>query len=144
MRHLIRAALLTAALSVWLPGLPPGAQAGEADAAAIRGVIRQQIDAFRAGDVDTAFGFASPGIRAMFGTSDRFGTMVEGGYPMVWHPADVRFLDLTEAHGALWQMVLVKDTDGVWHRLAYRMEPGGAGGWSISGVEILRAPETGA
>ena len=70
MRHLFRAALLTAALWLWLPGLAPGAQAGEADAAAIRGVIRQQIDAFRAGDVDTAFGFASPGIRAMFGTSE--------------------------------------------------------------------------
>ena len=141
MRHLALAAVLIAALCA---GLPWAARADSADAAAIQGVISRQIDAFRAGDVDTAFGFASPGIRAMFGTSDRFGTMVEGGYPMVWHPADVRFLNLTEAHGALWQMVLVKDTDGVWHRLAYRMEPGGAGGWSISGVEILRAPETGA
>jgi len=144
MRHLIRAVLLTATLSLWLPGLAPGADAGEADEAAIRGVITRQIDAFRDGDVEAAFGFASPGIRAMFGTPDRFGTMVEGGYPMVWHPAELRFLDLTQAHGALWQMVLVKDSAGVWHRLAYRMEPGGAGGWSISGVEILRAPETGA
>ncbi|MBL9058905.1 MAG: DUF4864 domain-containing protein [Mangrovicoccus sp.] len=136
MRYLIPVAALIA------PVLP--AAADEAPEAAIQSVIRQQIEAFRAGDIATAFGFAAPAIQAMFGSADRFGTMVRGGYPMVWHPADLRFLDLTAVHGALWQMVLVKDEAGVWHRLAYRMEPDGKGGWLIAGVEILRAPETAA
>lgn len=61
------------------------------DDAAIEGVIRQQLDAFLAGDVDTAWGYASPEIQRLFGNPENFGRMVERGYPMVWAPGDVRF-----------------------------------------------------
>lgn len=137
MRALIRSALLAAFLAA-----PLAAQ--EAPEAAIRSVIERQVAAFRAGDLATAFSFASPDIQHMFGTPDRFGTMVRSGYPMVWHPADLRFLGLSETDGVVWQLVLVKDDAGVWHKLAYRMEPDGQGGWRIGGVEILHAPQSGA
>ena len=35
----------------------------------------------------------------MFGTSGRFGEMVREGYPMVWHPGEVRFSDRRCATG---------------------------------------------
>ena len=122
---------------------PPGA-AQSPDGAAIRDTIQSQLDAFLADDVGTAFGFASPSIRSMFGSPERFGTMVQQGYPMVWRPADVEFLDLRERGGRPMQMVLIRDRAGVYHTLGYEMVPDGAGGWRINGVQVMRSGETGA
>ena len=110
----------------------------------ITGVIQSQIEAFLADDFATAFTFASPGIKQMFGSSDRFGRMVREGYPMVWRPETVRFLELREISGALRQKVLIEDANGATHVLDYRMEPDGAGDWRIDGVQILRAPDVSA
>ena len=52
----------------------------------IRGVIQSQLDAFLADDVNTAFTFAAPNIKRMFGSAENFGRMVQNGYPMVWRP----------------------------------------------------------
>src|SRR5258705_7651264 len=41
-----------------------------ADRAAIRDIIQSQVEAFRRDDGDSAFGYASPSIRNMFGTSE--------------------------------------------------------------------------
>ena len=76
--------------AVLLAALGSGAGAQDAQGA-IREVISDQIAAFEADDFATAFGFASPAIREMFGTPDRFGRMVREGYPMVWRPGGVRF-----------------------------------------------------
>ncbi|MDF2232770.1 DUF4864 domain-containing protein [Albimonas sp. CAU 1670] len=77
------------------PGPFAPAAAQEAGAAAeIRGVIERQLEAFLAGDVDAAWGYASPGIQGLFGSVENFGRMVREGYPMVWRPAEWRFLEL--------------------------------------------------
>lgn len=105
---------------------------------AVRDTIRSQLDAFLADDVGTAFSFASPMIRNLFGTAENFGAMVRGGYPMVWRPADVRFLDLRSENGFLWQNILVTDDNGQRHVLEYQMiEQEGV--WKINGVRYLRA-----
>lgn len=91
-------ALVVAVLGAAGGGMSARAQEGDGAAsgreAAIRGVIGSQLDAFEADDVDRAFGFASNGIRGMFGTPERFGQMVREGYPMVWRPGEVRYLEL--------------------------------------------------
>ena len=110
---------------------------------AIEGTIRSQVDAFLADDFETAFGFASPGIQLMFRTPENFGAMVRNGYPMVWRPEDLRFGELREIDGALWQKVIVRDAGGATHVLDYRMEMLG-GEWRISGVQILPAPDVSA
>ena len=51
-----------------------------ADRSAIREAIQGQVDAFRRDDGEGAFGFASPSIRGMFGTSEIFMDMVRQGY----------------------------------------------------------------
>jgi hypothetical protein len=101
--------------------------------------IRGQIDAFKADDFTTAFTFASPSIQRLFGTPENFGAMVRNGYPMVWRPAEIRFLELREVAGQLWQKVMITDEAGQVHVLDYQMIDL-ENDWKINGVQILDAP----
>ncbi|MCA3436247.1 MAG: DUF4864 domain-containing protein [Rhodobacter sp.] len=131
-------------LSLVLLCLPVlSARADEARNPAIETVIQQQFDAFRAEDVGTAFSFASPNIKGMFGTPENFGRMVRNGYPMVWRPAKVQFLDLRKVAGNLWQRVMVTDQAGRTHLLDYQMVET-AQGWQINGVQLLPQAGVGA
>ena len=105
----------------------------------IEGVIAGQIEAFKADDFEQAFTFAAPSIRRIFRTPENFGVMVRRGYPMVWRPADVTFLDLRDENGLTIQTVRIEDAEGTTHLLAYSMTQTGEG-WKISGVQILEAP----
>lgn len=107
--------------------------------AEIEGVIGGQIEAFQADDFVGAFEFASPSIRGMFRTPENFGRMVTQGYPMVWRPAEVTYLELREVGGALWQKVQIVDGEGVVHWLDYRMQQT-ENGWKISAVQLLKDP----
>lgn len=109
----------------------------------IEAAIGAQIDAFLIDDFAEAFTYASPMIQGMFGTSDRFGQMVQNGYPMVWRPGDVEYLELRDVAGALWQRVMIRDRLGGVHMLDYQMIQVG-GDWRINGVQLLRAPDVGA
>jgi hypothetical protein len=136
----MRAFLAAGMLSLCL-GL--SAQAQDSRNPAIESIIQNQIDAFRADDFATAFSFASPMIKQMFGSSDRFGMMVRQGYPMVWRPASVQFLGLREIGGQLWQIVVMRDAQGVYHTLGYQMIET-PDGWQINGVQIMQDAQTGA
>jgi hypothetical protein len=138
MRRFLTAAVLSAAALLALPSM-----AQEAPRSEIEGVIQNQIDAFVRDDFDTAFTYASPNIKQLFGTPDRFGMMVRQGYPMVWRPADVRYLDLETIDGRLWQKVMITDAAGAVHVLGYQMIET-AEGWQINGVQVLQAPQVGA
>ncbi|MGB5560310.1 MAG: DUF4864 domain-containing protein [Paracoccaceae bacterium] len=121
-----------------LAGPPVAAQE-----AGIEGTIRSQIDAFLADDFATAFTFASPMIKGIFGNPDNFGMMVRQGYPMVWRPSDVRFLDLKDIGGRSVQRVQILDQAGVPYIAEYEMIQT-VDGWQINGVRIEQAPEVGA
>ncbi len=127
-------------LSLFLGLLPLTATAQEDEIAA---VIQNQLDAFNDRDVETAFSYASPMIKGMFGNSGNFGMMVERGYPMVWTNSNSRFLELREIGGRLFQRVLIQDAQGVAHILEYQMIETAAG-WQINGVSIVPAPDVGA
>ncbi len=121
-------------IAVGLAGPAPAQQAE------IEGVIRHQLDAFLADDFATAFTYASPAIKRIFQNPSRFGSMVRQGYPMVWRPADITFLELEERGAAMVQKVLIRDEEGALHVLAYQMIPT-QDGWQINGVQLLQAPE---
>jgi len=106
-------------------------------------VIRDQISAFQADDFTAAFDHASPTIKRLFGTPERFGQMVQSGYPMVYRPADVQMLDLREMGAARLQRVMIRDAEGRLHFLDYQMIPSDAG-WQIDGVQIVRDGQVGA
>jgi hypothetical protein len=109
----------------------------------IEGTIQSQIDAFLRDDFVTAFTFASPSIRGMFGTPENFGAMVRNGYPMVWRPKDVQFGPLRTMDGALWQQVLVQDDGGNSFVVEYQMVQVD-GVWRIAGVQVIPAPDVSA
>ncbi|GIT91242.1 hypothetical protein JANAI62_16970 [Jannaschia pagri] len=110
---------------------------------AFAGVIEGQIEAFLADDMETAFGFAAPGIQSMFRTPETFGRMVQQGYPMVWRPDTVEYLSARQTERGWMQDILITDASGRLHRLAYLMLET-ADGWKIGGVQVVTAPDVGA
>ncbi|MEM6940188.1 MAG: DUF4864 domain-containing protein [Pseudomonadota bacterium] len=117
-----------------------GASAQQAE---IEGTISNQIEAFKADDFAQAFTYATPRLRQLFQTPENFQRMVTGGYPMVWRPADVQYLELEERGGMMFQRVQITDQKGVLHILLYQMVPTPEG-WRIGGVQILQAPSVNA
>jgi len=127
---------LSLILAVCLWGFAPKADAQNVD---IEATITAQIEAFKADDFDQAFTYASPTIQGLFQTPENFGRMVRGGYPMVWRPSEVTYLELKETGGFQFQRVLITDADGAVHLLEYQMvELNGA--WKINGVRLLANP----
>lgn len=110
---------------------------------AIPDVIRDQISAFAADDFSAAFDYASPTIKRLFGTPERFGQMVQSGYPMVYRPAEIRMLDQRDMGAVRVQRVMIRDGAGRLHFLDYQMIPSDTG-WQINGVQIVQAPQVGA
>lgn len=131
--------ILSLVLGLWLAATSLFAQ--ESDA--IEGVIGSQLEAFNARDIDTAWQYASPNIKRLFGNPGNFGMMVQQGYPMVWDNADVRFLELRDVGGLVWQKVMLRDANGGLHVLDYQMIDTPQG-WQINGVQLLPAPDVGA
>lgn len=119
-----------------------GPVAAQDRAEAIAGVIDRQMEAFRAKDPTAAFEFASPNIRGLFGNADNFGRMVANGYPPIWQPGEVRYLDLREENGKLQQRVEIRDAEGRAHYFDYEMVETEAG-WKINGVRPAAPPGIG-
>lgn len=133
MRQILVSMVVAASLMFSAP-----VRAGEA----ARAVISAQIEAFLAGDLKRAFGYASPVIQRKFGTPERFGAMVRDGYPMVWRPADLMFLEATAVEDAVWQTVRVRGPRGQDWIVDYEMIENGQG-WRINGVRVRQAPQAG-
>lgn len=123
--------ILISALSVF------GAAAQQAE---IEGTITSQIDAFKADDFDQAFTYATPSLQRLFQTPQNFERMVTQGYPMVWRPAEVTYLELEDRGSAMFQKVQILDAKGVTYILLYQMEETDQG-WRIGGVQILEKSE---
>lgn len=109
----------------------------------VQSTITNQLNAFEAQDFETAFSFASPNIKRIFGTTSNFETMVKRGYPMVVKNLSVKFLESRQIGGRIWQKVLIQDGLGVFHTLDYQMIET-SDGWQINGVQLLPTPDIGA
>lgn len=120
--------------------LPATAQVSSSDQDAIRDVIQRQVDAFRRDDGETAFGFASPAIRGMFGSSDVFMDMVRQGYQPVYRPRVFEFREIVTLHGMVTQKVHVIGPDGRPVTAFYPMAQQPDGSWRIEGC-YLQAPD---
>ena len=112
------------------------------DEGKIQTTIQSQIEAFQRDDLVAAFEYASPNIQTIFKSSKRFGLMVQRGYPMVYRPSDIKFLELETIEGEFWQKVRIQDQQGRFHVMAYRMISLG-GKRLINGVQLLPSEEIG-
>lgn len=107
------------------------------EASDIQAVIGDQIRAFAADDIATAYSFASPGIRSMFPSPESFAAMVRHGYPMIWRPRDVIYYGLRREGGQVVQRMGFRDAAGQEYLFDYEMSPGPSG-WRIDGVIPVR------
>lgn len=127
---------LTALLAQPLAIAAQTAAPADSEALRVRSVIEGQLEAFAADDAERAFSFAAPTIRQMFGTAERFMAMVQAGYPVVYRPASVVFLQPQASGGALLQAVRMTDAAGAVWLVLYQMQRQADGSWRIAGVEL--------
>ena len=126
------------AIAFWIAAALPA----WAESKAIETTIRAQITAFQADDFERAFTYASPIIQQIFRPPDVFGRMVRQGYPMVYRPSEIAFLELATVEGYFWQKVQIRDSQGRYHIMAYQMVQLD-GVWRINGVQLLPSQEVG-
>jgi hypothetical protein len=109
-----------------------------ADAAAIRAVVEQQLDAFARDDARRAFALATNAIRARFGTAQAFMAMVRDDYPVVYRPRRVDFDKPVVIEGEIMQPVRMIDGDGAAWMALYPMQRQSNGTWRINGCQLAR------
>ncbi|MEO0343706.1 MAG: DUF4864 domain-containing protein [Pseudomonadota bacterium] len=114
----------------------------QAENADIQATIESQLRAFLADDFEQAFTYADESIQRIFQNPERFGEMVENGFPMVHRPNSYEFQELREIAGNLYQNVLIQDQAGKFHIAEYAMRAT-PDGWKIRAVQILPAPDVG-
>jgi Domain of unknown function (DUF4864) len=113
--------------------------ADDADRAAIRAIIEQQLDAFQHDDAAKAYGFAAPSIKKMFPDETIFMRMVRDGYGVVYRHKDVLFGESSEAQAGMVQAVRLTDENGDTWLAIYTLEKQPDGSWLISGC--ILAPQ---
>lgn len=128
-------------IGVLCAALAPPAFAADvpvADARAVRKVIEAQLAAFADDDAELAFSFAAPSIRETFGSAEKFMTMVRKGYPVVYRPTSVRFLEPVLDSGTLLQRVRMTDDIGVPWMVVYSLERQDDKSWRITACVAAR------
>ena len=120
----------------------PSADAAErlpsADRKAIEETIRQQLDAFGRDDAEKAFGFATPDIQRMFGSSDNFLYMVRESYEPVYRSAGVQFVRLETVDGQWVQTVQLVDGEGRVWRALFTMKRQPDKTWKVGGCQLVQ------
>jgi hypothetical protein len=127
--------------------LPAGVLAADSrvtgeDAAQIRAVIHNQIDAFRRDDAQSAFALVSPGVQQAFGTPERFLETVRAAYRPVYRPASVAFLELVVMGDDVVQQVQLIDRSGAVWVAYYAMQRQKDGSWRASGCHLVQPGRT--
>src|SRR5213593_3474628 len=113
--------------------------AQDADVAAARASALAQLEAFRQGDFDRAYTYASVVIREQFGR-EAFERMVRLGYPQIAAPATVTMDGAERApNGSVFLFLRVRGADGVAVEAVYEMVLE-AGAWKVNGV--VTRPDT--
>ena len=106
------------------------------DASDIKAVVSGQLQAFRTGDKAAAYSYAAPSIKGMFPSADIFMTMVEQGYPPVFHSSNTVFGAPSAEGKGFRQEVYITDTDGKSWIASYTLERGEDGQFKITGCSI--------
>lgn len=108
-----------------------------ADAPAVQEMIRDQIGAFQRDDAGSAWKHVAPGLKAKFGTADRFLEVVREGYRPVYRPEEYTFRELTRWDGEPAQWLDVTGPDGGTYRALYLLEKQADGTWRTAGCLLF-------
>ncbi len=130
----------TKVISAAIIALQMLSQAALADAGTFQQIITRQIEAFRAGDGSTAFGFAAPQLQMLFQTPENFMAMVSRGYAAVKDPRSFSFGEtVTDGEGRPVQTVEVTDQAGVIWTARYTFARQADGSWRIASVTLEKS-----
>ena len=142
LRNLLRPlGLLVVLAAFFVAANPVPSRAGDvssADQETIRGIITGQLNAFQRDDGTAAYGYASPGIQAMYPTVDAFMTMVKNGYPPVYRPRATTFGPIVDSPSGPLQRVFLTGPDGKNWIAEYTLQRQPDGTWRISGCRLLQ------
>ncbi len=117
---------------------PAAEKIGTADQCAIELTIRKQLDAFGRNDADSAFGFATPDIRRMFGSSDAFMQMVREHYEPVYRSSSVSFIGIDIVAGHWVETVQIVDGEGKVWRALFSMKRQPDKSWKVGGCQLVQ------
>jgi hypothetical protein len=113
------------------------AEISKEDAAAIRAVISEQLDAFARDDGPRAFSLATAGIQAQFRNPEVFMDMVKSQYAVVYRPKSVHFDPPELIEGQIIQPVRMTDAGGrTWMAIYPMLREGGR--WRTNGCLLHR------
>ena len=108
----------------------------------VRYVINQQITAFQNEDSELAFSFASPMIRAQFGSPQNFMRTVKQHYNSIYSTKSFIFGGYVAQDGHVMQEIeFISATDNSIHLAVYKLIKFKKYGWRITGVELVAKPE---
>jgi hypothetical protein len=113
--------------------------AQSSDEAASQDIVTRQLEAFLSGDFEQAYSYASPDIKRIFPTLDRFMSMVRNGYLPVLRPGNYAFgrVERLSDGRVVWE-VLIRAPDGSDHTAVYFMEQQADGSWMVDAVSLRR------
>ncbi|WP_295809062.1 DUF4864 domain-containing protein [uncultured Nitratireductor sp.] len=133
MRRLLLTIVLTALAPIF-------AFAGDAEIRAAQSSIRNQIEAFLAGDNAKAYSYAAPNIKKLFPTLERFMAMVTRSYQPVYRPRNYAFGKSIEPDAStVMQRVLTTGANGKSYEAVYTLERQADGTYRITGVSLKEA-----
>lgn len=102
-----------------------------------QGTISSQMNAFQSQEHERAFGYASPDLQKLFGSTDRFIGMVKNGYGAIYGARGFSFGRSRLKDGLLYQELLVTGPDGREWLALYTMTQLADGTWRIAGVQLV-------
>lgn len=141
-RHMIGLLAGAVALTGATIGITSAQSVAPADQSEIQSIIRMQVDAFLADNSSTAFSFAAPSIKNMFGSDERFMSMVRQQYPQVFRPQSFEFGRLKSSPTGPVQEAYITGPAGKDWLAVYTLEQQADGSWKINGCYIV--PDNGA
>ncbi|MEX3008888.1 DUF4864 domain-containing protein [Hoeflea sp. TYP-13] len=127
-------------LSIMVGLLMATSSMADDDLATARGIVEQQITAFLQDDVDTAYSFASPGVKNLYPEPQRFFDMVKRNYQPVYRPGNYAFgraLSDTEGNTIALELLITGPKGKDW-RAIYVLKRQDDGDFQISGVRLLK------
>ena len=109
---------------------------GPSETAGTQSVVKDKLNALKAGDTLRAYSHAAPNVKKIFPSVDRFSSMVKQGYGAIWQSDSFVFGRNTIVNNEIYQEVIITDPSGKQWQAVYTLKQQEDGSWKITGVKM--------